>query len=691
MSKRKLSAAWDYFTKDSQDESKAVCSVCFIKIAHNNNTTNMLKHLRIKHPAEFSHSQAQISGSKLTDLSAIKNKVAKGIKPKGAHHKPVLQPRLLKVNISSKRKLSAAWNFFVKDSEDESKAVCNMCFFKIAHNNNTTNMLKHLRIKHPSEFVASNAVKLKDSAVPQPMLFKTPLNHLSQYNADSQRKKRIDEILVSMIVSDLQPLSLVDDKGFLKLIYELDSKYQPPSRHTISRILIPDLYSKARSELMSILSTTSSVALTTDLWSSNQSVAYLTVTAHFITPSFKLTSAVLTTTTLNGDHTAENIASKLIQVTENWAITDKLLVVLTDNTANMMRAVTDILHWRHLPCYAHTLNLIAKSAFIASEKIVALHNKLKAIVNYFYSSNKAMDKLRDIQLLTSSPEKKLIREVDTQWNSTYCMFRRVDEMHEIISTVLSRLNVAHLCLTDYDLHLLRLTLFDLQPLEEATREISSEKYTTLSKILPLSRVLFEKLSDTKSSATSIIPHLLSQMRKCFNLLSTNFTVSASTLLDPRYKKHGLPDDNTEDFVIRPLIEELSEIAQKQQSTQTSSSTSEKEATATKASSSLWDLYDNAIARAAVNTSSFVSAEVEMQRYLDEPYLDRLKDPLEWWKRHSHAFPNLTVLARKYLCAPGTCVPAERLFSKTGQIVNERRNRLKAKNIDMILFLNNNAI
>ena len=35
------------------------------------------------------------------------------------------------------------------------------------------------------------------------------------------------------------------------------------------------------------------------------------------------------------------------------------------------------------------------------------------------------------------------------------------------------------------------------------------------------------------------------------------------------------------------------------------------------------------------------------------------------------------------------VPSERLFSKAGQLVSERRNRLKPSNVDMLLFLNNN--
>ena len=43
----------------------------------------------------------------------------------------------------------------------------------------------------------------------------------------------------------------------------------------------------------------------------------------------------------------------------------------------------------------------------------------------------------------------------------------------------------------------------------------------------------------------------------------------------------------------------------------------------------------------------------------------------------------------YLAIPATSVPAERIFSTAGHIVNEKRNCLNPETVDMLIFLNKN--
>jgi len=53
-----------------------------------------------------------------------------------------------------------------------------------------------------------------------------------------------------------------------------------------------------------------------------------------------------------------------------------------------------------------------------------------------------------------------------------------------------------------------------------------------------------------------------------------------------------------------------------------------------------------------------------------------EEPMHYSKtRHLEIY----LIALKYLCTPGSSVPVEPLFSATGYIISERRNRKKCKN------------
>lgn len=61
------------------------------------------------------------------------------------------------------------------------------------------------------------------------------------------------------------------------------------------------------------------------------------------------------------------------------------------------------------------------------------------------------------------------------------------------------------------------------------------------------------------------------------------------------------------------------------------------------------------------------------------------DPLEYWKNNEKSKQVLAQLARKCLSAPAGSVPSERLFSTAAIIADDRRNRLLAEKVEMLLF------
>ncbi|XP_036319709.1 zinc finger BED domain-containing protein 4-like [Rhagoletis pomonella] len=82
-------------------------------------------------------------------------------------------------------------------------------------------------------------------------------------------------------------------------------------------------------------------------------------------------------------------------------------------------------------------------------------------------------------------------------------------------------------------------------------------------------------------------------------------------------------------------------------------------------------------------------ELEIEKYLQLPLISRQEDPLTWWKYSRKEYPNLFTLAMKYLCAPPSSVNSERVFSASGNIYVENRNRLLPDNAEMLLFVMKN--
>ncbi|XP_076302530.1 uncharacterized protein LOC143220837, partial [Lasioglossum baleicum] len=78
--------------------------------------------------------------------------------------------------------------------------------------------------------------------------------------------------------------------------------------------------------------------------------------------------------------------------------------------------------------------------------------------------------------------------------------------------------------------------------------------------------------------------------------------------------------------------------------------------------------------------------------LDLLYANIKSCEVAFWNKHNYTMPQLFKIAEKYVNTsvfPATSVPSERIFSKAGQIMSERRNRLSAKNLDQLMFLNVN--
>lgn len=216
-----------------------------------------------------------------------------------------------------------------------------------------------------------------------------------------------------MIVTDLQPVSMVEDAGFRHFMKVVEPRYKIPGRKSLMSTEIPKLYEQAKTTLKDSLESANSVVLTSDMWTARTTEAYLTVSGHFIDQNWQMQACTLETAHVAVQHTADNISELLTKITDDWNITSKVHAVITDNGANMVSAVRKT-QWKHIPCFSHTLNLVVKDSIKAETGLVSILERCGAIVRFFHHSTKASDKLKEIQSQLQLPEHRLIQAVETR-------------------------------------------------------------------------------------------------------------------------------------------------------------------------------------------------------------------------------------------------------------------------------------
>lgn len=85
-------------------------------------------------------------------------------------------------------------------------------------------------------------------------------------------------------------------------------------------------------------------------------------------------------------------------------------------------------------------------------------------------------------------------------------------------------------------------------------------------------------------------------------------------------------------------------------------------------------------------STSETARAEVIRYRAKDALPLTENAMKWWRSQEKELPLLSTLAKRYLHIPGTSVPAQRVFSTAGDIVNAQRSVLRPDHVDQLIFL-----
>lgn len=100
---------------------------------------------------------------------------------------------------------------------------------------------------------------------------------------ESNKAKLITEKVTEFIVLDDQPLSVVENVGFRRLMECLKPRYIMPSRYYISDTAVPSKYKQVCEFISKRLENAATISFTTDIWSSDVCpMSLLSLTAQWI-------------------------------------------------------------------------------------------------------------------------------------------------------------------------------------------------------------------------------------------------------------------------------------------------------------------------------------------------------------------------------------------------------------------------
>ncbi|VVC41286.1 Ribonuclease H-like domain,Zinc finger C2H2-type,Zinc finger, BED-type,HAT, C-terminal dimerisation, partial [Cinara cedri] len=401
-------------------------------------------------------------------------------------------------------KSSVIWDYFQLD-QDNINVKCGLCHIKLKNNRtSTSNLIRHMMSKHltvsilnrnvhvleetivdqnhaPSTSTTNKTVStnnfvvnktVKSPQIPsieyllnsRPQSSRVVNNSITQYLSklvSASPSKIIDQQVLQMIVKS--PFSIIEDREFVKLLNSLNPGYTFPSKKTLTQSLLPVMYNEVYEQVKEdIQEHAKYISITTDSWTSIKNENYTAVTCHFIDNKCEL----------------KKFEKRFIGCYKEMGLENKIAACTTDNAYNIVNAISK---WRHVGCFAHSLNLAVQTAL---KSILETREKVRGIVGHFKSSPQASENLKTMQeQLGLTPPLMLIQDVITRLQCNYNIY-----------------------LTNEDWYIISKSFEILKYFKEITLEISSEKSNRDFKHLKKYKFMLKLQYSIRDSKKWILQH-----------------------------------------------------------------------------------------------------------------------------------------------------------------------------------------
>ncbi|KAG8653823.1 hypothetical protein MANES_05G070350v8 [Manihot esculenta] len=597
-------------------------------------------------------------------------------------------------NLGKKMKLtSTVWDHFEKVHHSGNDwAICSYCKTSLKANSKNGTKSLHNHIEKCAKKGNQDIVKC--------------LEKQKQISMDI----RNDGKLACAIILHEYPLSITEHVGFRKFVASLQPLFKMASRNSIKKYIL-NIYDVEFNKLYKSLEKLKSrIAITTDLWTSNQKKGYMSITAHYIDDFWVLQNWILRFVYVPTPHTKEELAKYLMEAFSKWNIETKISTITIDNCSTndgMVSIVVDKLFGDllcdgavlHMRCCAHILNLVVKDGLATIESSLS---RIRDSVVFWVASPQRVEKFEEMaRQLKITCTKKLSLDCKTRWNSTYHMLQTAIEYKDIFPRLKIREKSYKDVPTYDDWEMAKRVAEKLETFHSITEIFSGRKYPTSNcffiSICQLRNSIVEWMSSDDDVIKSMSARMFENFEKYWSVV--HIVLAVAVILDPRYKikvvEYYFPIiycDNASNEIEQVKVtcyNLLNDYQSRAFKPKSQSSSSVPPISISENQGSLKKDFSNLVA--FLNSSSTsVYVKSELDHYLEEPVLPWMQefDILNWWKTNGIKYPTLQMIARDFFVVPVSSVASEFAFSTGGRVVSIHRSRLHEDTLEALMCSQN---
>ncbi|GMY34061.1 zinc finger BED domain-containing protein DAYSLEEPER-like [Fagus crenata] len=522
--------------------------------------------------------------------------------------------------------------------------------------------------------------------------------------------------IAKMIILHEYPLHVVEHSGFIDFVRTLQPQFSMLNFNTVQGECVA-LYLKEKQSLLNLISgIPGHVSLSLDLWTSNQTLGYVSLTGYFIDGDWNLQRRILNVVMVPSPESDYAFNQAVVTCLSDWHLEGKLFTLTVDQSLSNetvtgnLRGLLSVRNPLMLSgqlllgnCYARVLSRLAQDALGAMRETI---QKIRDSVKYVKTSESHEEKFIELKQQLQVPSSKhLLVDDQTKWNTTYHMLVAACELKEVFNCLDTADPDYKITPSMEEWKQVETLCTYLKHLFDAANILTDTRYPATNTFFhEVSNIQIE-LTHASMSQDPFISNLIKPLQEKFDKYWKDcyLVLAIAVVLDPRFKMklvefnfNKMYGENAESWIRAvndsvhelfleyiaqalplPALEEGNEGIIKTETPHEGSQ--EGNLVSTVDGLSDFETYINEI-------TSSQHMKSELDQYLEESLLPRGHefDILGWWKLNKLKYPTLSKMASDILSIPVCTVGPDSVFDTELRKMDSYRGSLRPATLEALI-------